>query len=126
MPTGPGTSSRVFWAASSLFLFYIGLSDSQTAPREDAHNRRRRGCGYSPNSPANNPGRRLVVLSPAGKSGVCLSIVHCAAFFVYITISYFMPLNLYLATNMISVADTMIVKVHGRPQHARSLTFTCL
>ena len=93
---------------------------------EDAYNRRRRYCGYSPNSPANNQGRRLVVQSPAGNSGVCVWIVHCAAFLVYITKSYFMPLNLYLTTNMISVADTMIVKVHGRPQHARSLTFTCL
>ena len=55
-----------------------------------------------------------------------VSIVVCAAFLVYITISYFMSLKLHLTTNMISVTDTMILQVYKRPQNACLVTLTCL
>ena len=55
-----------------------------------------------------------------------VSIVVCAAFLVYITISYFMSLKLHLTTNMIPVTETMIVQVYKRPQNACLVTLTCL
>ena len=55
-----------------------------------------------------------------------VSIVVCAAFLVYITISYFMSLKLHLTTDMISVTDTMIVQVYKRPQNASLVTLTFL
>ena len=105
--------------ASSSSLAYLS---ARVHHREDAHKQRRRGCGYSPNSPVHNQGRRLRVLTPAGNSGLPVWIAVCAAFLVTYQYRILCLLKPYLTTNIIPVAGTMMVQVHGRPQHAHPET----
>ena len=73
--------------ASSSSLAYLSTRMHHS---EDAHNHRRRGCGYSPNSPVHNQDRRLRVLTPAGKSGSACVDCGLRCVFSHIPISHFM------------------------------------
>ena len=125
-PKWPSASRFVFLAVLGLSFCYWRPPEGQSDPTWESIQLPLWLLRKVPELPCQHPKAQPRVFWSRPGLRALVSIVVCAAFFVYITKSYFITLNLYLTTNMISVTDTMIVQVYKRPQNACLVTLTCL